>query len=156
MTFFFFLPWLMILIPVMINEPVDWYKDHSYLATDTAIDIGVIMFLGMENRWDGMVIRCCFVHFFVKCSKEVFFGWNKIHTHSLDSQNKFLRFKLYGSKCHVVEGLHKDAVFSFWHSFENQIVDPTGVPPGMDQIWTFSMQICFKIGLDSLVKPGGF
>ena len=43
MTFFFFLPWLMILIPVMINEPVDWYKDHSYLATDTAIDIGVIM-----------------------------------------------------------------------------------------------------------------
>lgn len=55
MTFFFFLPWLMILIPVMINEPVDWYKDHSYLATDTAIDIGVIMFSVEGNLlWDGM------------------------------------------------------------------------------------------------------
>lgn len=44
----------MIIIPVMINEPVDWYKDHSYLATDTAIDIGVIMFLGIFGMKAGM------------------------------------------------------------------------------------------------------
>lgn len=43
MSFFFFLPWFMILIPVIANEPVDWYKNHSYLATDTFLDIGVIM-----------------------------------------------------------------------------------------------------------------
>ena len=49
MGFFFFLPWFMILIPVMANEPVDWYKNHSYLATDTFLDIGVIMLPGFEG-----------------------------------------------------------------------------------------------------------
>jgi len=39
----------MILIPVIANEPVDWYKNHSYLATDTFLDIGVIMLLGFEG-----------------------------------------------------------------------------------------------------------
>ena len=39
----------MILIPVMVNEPVDWYKNHSYLATDTFLDIGVIMLPGFEG-----------------------------------------------------------------------------------------------------------
>ena len=43
MSLFFFLPWLLVLIPVFYNEPVDWYKDHSFLQTDTALDIGVIM-----------------------------------------------------------------------------------------------------------------
>ena len=49
MSFLFFLPWFMILIPVIANEPVDWYKNHSYLATDTFLDIGVIMLLGFEG-----------------------------------------------------------------------------------------------------------
>ena len=43
MGFFFFLPWLLVLIPVMANQPVDWYKDHDFLSTDTALDIGVVM-----------------------------------------------------------------------------------------------------------------
>ena len=53
MSFFFFLPWFMILIPVMANEPVDWYKNHSYLATDTFLDIGVIMLPGFEGDHVG-------------------------------------------------------------------------------------------------------
>ena len=43
MAFFFFLPWLLVLIPVMANQPVDWYKEHSFLSTDTALNIGVVM-----------------------------------------------------------------------------------------------------------------
>ncbi|CAJ1392982.1 unnamed protein product [Effrenium voratum] len=43
MGFFFFLPWLLILIPVFASEPVDWYKEHDFYATDTFLNIGVIM-----------------------------------------------------------------------------------------------------------------
>ena len=60
----------MILIPVMINEPVDWYKDHSYLATDTAIDIGVIMFSVEGNLlWDGTA-RLMLLNFLCKVFME--------------------------------------------------------------------------------------
>jgi len=43
MGFFFFLPWLLIFIPVIANEDVDWYKNHEFYATDTFLDIGVVM-----------------------------------------------------------------------------------------------------------------
>ena len=43
MAFFFFLPWLLVLIPVMANQPVDWYKEHVFNRTDTALNIGVVM-----------------------------------------------------------------------------------------------------------------
>eukprot|EP00434_Breviolum_minutum_P030827 symbB.v1.2.027259.t1/scaffold2785.1/size70456/2 len=43
MAFLFFLPWLLIFIPLFANEDVDWYKEHSFYATDTFLDIGVVM-----------------------------------------------------------------------------------------------------------------
>ena len=43
MVFFFVLPWLLVLVPVMANQPVDWYRSHDFLSTDTALDIGVVM-----------------------------------------------------------------------------------------------------------------
>jgi len=43
MGFFFFLPWLLIFIPVIAGEDVDWYKNHEFYATDTFLDIGVVM-----------------------------------------------------------------------------------------------------------------
>lgn len=43
MGFFFFLPWLLIFIPVIANEDVDWYKNHEFYATDIFLDIGVVM-----------------------------------------------------------------------------------------------------------------
>ena len=38
MGFFFFLPWLLIFIPVIANEDVDWYKDRKY-NTVVVLDI---------------------------------------------------------------------------------------------------------------------
>jgi len=32
-----------VLIPVWANQPVDWYKEHTFLSTDTALSIGVVM-----------------------------------------------------------------------------------------------------------------
>eukprot|EP00438_Fugacium_kawagutii_P034151 Skav228530 [mRNA] locus=scaffold796:328991:351330:+ [translate_table: standard] len=46
MGFFFFLPWLLVFIPLMASTDVDWYKDsgnHDFYATDTFLDIGVVM-----------------------------------------------------------------------------------------------------------------
>ncbi|CAL1139698.1 unnamed protein product, partial [Cladocopium goreaui] len=43
MIFFFFLPWLLILIPLYTHEEVDWYKEHDFYQTDSYLDLGVIM-----------------------------------------------------------------------------------------------------------------
>mmetsp|Transcript_120371 Transcript_120371/g.286015 ORF Transcript_120371/g.286015 Transcript_120371/m.286015 type:complete len:1363 (-) Transcript_120371:278-4366(-) len=38
-----FLPWLVVFVPAVWNQPMDWYKDHHFLSTDTALDLGVVM-----------------------------------------------------------------------------------------------------------------
>ncbi|CAK9054524.1 Protein FAM3B [Durusdinium trenchii] len=43
MGFFFCLPWLLILIPLIAGEDVDWYKNHQFYQTDDFLDIGVIV-----------------------------------------------------------------------------------------------------------------
>lgn len=43
MSFFFFLPWLLILVPIASHEEIDWYKGHSFYENDSFLDISVIM-----------------------------------------------------------------------------------------------------------------
>ncbi|CAE8674628.1 unnamed protein product [Polarella glacialis] len=56
MAFLFFLPWLLILGPAIAQQPLDWYKDHRSLKTDTALDFGVVML-----KFNPV----CYVHVFV-------------------------------------------------------------------------------------------
>eukprot|EP00931_Biecheleriopsis_adriatica_P042206 TRINITY_DN2405_c0_g1_i2.p1 TRINITY_DN2405_c0_g1~~TRINITY_DN2405_c0_g1_i2.p1 ORF type:complete len:1595 (+),score=335.47 TRINITY_DN2405_c0_g1_i2:126-4787(+) len=56
MAFLFFLPWLLVLVPVIANEPVDWYKEHRDFKTDTALDLGVVML-----KFNPV----CYVHVFI-------------------------------------------------------------------------------------------
>eukprot|EP00930_Biecheleria_cincta_P038729 TRINITY_DN2660_c0_g1_i5.p1 TRINITY_DN2660_c0_g1~~TRINITY_DN2660_c0_g1_i5.p1 ORF type:complete len:1880 (-),score=330.91 TRINITY_DN2660_c0_g1_i5:467-5422(-) len=56
MAFLFFLPWLTIIVPAIAGEEQDWYKEHGFLKTDTALDIGVVML---------KFHPVCYIHVFV-------------------------------------------------------------------------------------------
>lgn len=56
MAFCFFLPWLAIIGPLIAGKNLDWYKEHSSIQTDTALDFGVVVL-----KFNPI----CYVHVFI-------------------------------------------------------------------------------------------